>query len=103
MNYLLDRTGGENMQGKVIYNEQEQSGNYVWTGIPSYMTDNFKATFGDEAEFIASYALTLILEKHPHDADYFQTFKYIYPNGEAVKFWLINDIDHSTALMPSEH
>ena len=28
------------MLGKIIYNEQEQSGNYKWLGIPSYMTAN---------------------------------------------------------------
>lgn len=91
------------MQGKIIYNEQEQNGSYVWTGIPSYMTANFKATFGDEAELIAFTAVALILETHPHDADYFQTFKYLYPNGKAVKFWLINDVDHYTALLPSDY
>lgn len=91
------------MKGTVIYNEQEQSGDYVWTGIPTYMTANFKATFGDEAVLVASAALALILEKHPHDADYFQTFKYKYPNGKAIKFWLINDVDHWTALLPSDY
>lgn len=95
--------GGTIMLGKVIYNEQEQSGNYVWTGIPSYMTNNFKSTFGDEAELIAFTAVALILEKHPHDADYFQTFKYLYPNGKVIKFWIINDVDHYTALLPSDY
>lgn len=96
-------TGGEDMRGKVIYDEQEQSGSYVWAGIPSYMTKNFKATFGDEAELIASAAVVLILKKHPHDADYFQVFKYLYPNGKAVKFWVINDVTHFTALLPSDY
>ena len=30
------------MLGKIIYNEQEQSGDYKWLGIASYMTANFK-------------------------------------------------------------
>lgn len=91
------------MNGKVIYNEQEQNGRYVWTGIPSYMTANFKAVFGDEAELIASAAVAMILKNHPHDADYFQTFKYIWSDGEETKFWVINDEDHWTALLPSDY
>ena len=44
------------MLGKIIYNEQEQSGDYKWLGIASYMTANFKSTFGDCAEIIATTA-----------------------------------------------
>lgn len=91
------------LQGKVIYNEQEQSGNYVFTGIESYMTTEFKSTFGDEAELIAFTAVALILENHPTDADYFQTFKYVYPDNREIKFWIINDVTHYTALLPSEY
>lgn len=91
------------MKGKVIYNEQETSGNYVWTGIPSYMTKNFKATFGDDAELIASAAVALILKNHPHDADYFQTFRYVSPDGKETKFWIINDVEYFTALLPSDY
>lgn len=91
------------MRGKIIYNEQENSGDYVWMGIPSYMTQNFKDTFGEDAEEIALIAVALILKNHPHDADYFQSFKYLYPNGEVIKFWIINDIDHYTVLLPSDY
>lgn len=91
------------MRGKVIYDEQEQSGSYVWAGIPSYMTANFKSAFGDDAELIASAAVALILEKHPYDADYFQTFRYIFPDGAETRFWIINDVDHYTALLPSDY
>ena len=91
------------MQGRIIYNEQESSGDYVWVGIPLYMTRNFKDTFGDEAEEIAFNAVALILKNHPHDADYFQTFKYIFPSGKAVRLWIINDVEHYTALLPSDY
>lgn len=91
------------MKGKVIYIEQEQSGGYVWTEIPSYMTATFKDTFGDEAELIASTAVKLIIKNHPNDADYFQAFKYVWPDGEETKFWIINDEDHWTALLPSDY
>ncbi len=91
------------MLGKIIYNEQEQSGNYKWLGIPSYMTANFKSTFGDYAEIIAAVAVRMILEKHPNDADYFQTFRYVWPDGKKTKFWIINDVTHYTALLPSDY
>lgn len=91
------------MLGKIIYNEQEQSGDYKWLGIASYMTANFKSTFGDCAEIIATTAVKMILEKHPNDADYFQTFCYVWPNGKKTKFWIINDVTHYTALLPSDY
>lgn len=91
------------LQGKVIYNEQEQRGKYKFTGIESYMTAGFKATFGDEAELIAFTAVALILENHPDDADYFQTFKYVYPDDKEIRFGIINDISHYTVLLPSEY
>lgn len=91
------------MHGKIIYDEQEVNGSYVWTGIPAYMTAGFKSVFGDDAELIVSIAVALILKKHPHDADYFQTFRYILPDGAETRFWIINDVDHYTALLPSEY
>lgn len=91
------------MQGKVILNEQESNGNYIWIGVPPYMTCGFREKFGDEADEILIASIALILKHHPADADYFQTFRYKYPNGEEIKFWVINDIDHITALLPSEY
>lgn len=26
-----------------------------------------------------------------------------YPDGKKVKFWIINDVSHYTALLPSEY
>ncbi len=91
------------LQGTIIYNEQERSGKYEWNGIPTYMTCGFRETFGDEADEILVASIAIILKNHPADADYFQTFRYKYPDGEEIKFWVINDIDHITALLPSEY
>lgn len=91
------------LQGKIIYNEQEQSGKYEWTGVPIYMTCGFREIFGNEADEILIISIALILRYHPADADYFQTFRYKYSDGEETKFWIINDIDHITALLPSEY
>lgn len=91
------------LKGKVIINEQEQEGSYTWTEIDSYMTRGFQECFKDEAIPIAFTAVQLILEKYPNNADYFQTFKYVYPDGKEIAFWIINDIDHYTVLLPSEY
>lgn len=91
------------MQGIIIYNEQEESDEYVWKGIPIVMTPNFKATFGCEAVLVMAIALEMIMENHPCDANYFQTFRHVSPNGKETEFWMINDIDHATALLPSDY
>lgn len=86
------------LNGKVVINPQEQEGNYCWTDIPS-----FSHRFGEDAPLIAFTAVALILENYPNNADYFQTFYYEFPDGEKVKFWIINDVTHYTALLPSEY
>ena len=91
------------LNGKVVINPQEQEGNYCWTDIPSYKTQGFSHRFGEDAPLIAFTAVALILENYPNNADYFQTFYYEFPDGEKVKFWIINDVTHYTALLPSEY
>lgn len=91
------------LNGHVILNNQEQEGNYRFTGIRQYMTAAFKSTFGNEAESIIFTAIALILEKYPHNADYLQTFDYIKSDGTSIRFWIINDIDYLTALLPSDY
>lgn len=41
------------------------------------MTCGFKNIFKEDAEAIAFTALALLLEKYPHNADYFQTLTNI--------------------------
>lgn len=91
------------LKGKVYINEQEKRGNYTFTGVGQYVTCGFGDIFGKEAPEVALTALALILEKYPDNADYFQTFEYHRENGEIVRFWCINDVDHITFLLPEEY
>lgn len=91
------------LQGKITLNKQEESGTYKWDGIPTYMTCGFREKFGDEADEILIASIALILKKYPNNANYFQTFRYLYPDSREIRFWVINDIDHITALLPSEY
>ena len=91
------------LKGRVYINEQEESGDYIFTGIGQYMTRGFQAAFKEEAGAVAFSALALILEKYPDNADYLQTFEYRYGNGERKRFWCINDVEHITFLLPEEH
>lgn len=91
------------LKGKVILNEQETEGNYDFSITEKYMTKGFQDTFGNEATQIAFIAISLIMEHYPTNADYFQTFRYIYPDGAESKFWIIHDMDHYTVLLPSEY
>lgn len=91
------------LQGKVIYNEQEQSGNYTFTNMDSFMTAGFEATFGEEAKLIAFVAITTIHKKHLKDANKLQTFKYIYPDSTEKTFFLVNFKNYCTFMLPSEY
>lgn len=91
------------LEGRLILNEQETSGNYDFSITENYMTRGFQNTFGDMAVLMASTAVHMIIETYPGCADYFQTFQYEYPSGEIVKFWCIHDEDHYTFLLPSEY
>lgn len=91
------------IKGKVYINEQEDSGNFIFTGSRQYMTCGFRNTFGKEAEAVAFTALALILEKYPDNADYLQTFEYRYGDGKYIRFWCINDVDVITFLLPEEY
>ena len=79
------------VRGRVYINEQEESGNFIFTGIRQVMTA------------VAFTALALILEKYPDNADYLQTFEYRYDSGKTVSFWCINDVDVLTFLLPEEY
>ena len=91
------------VRGRVYINEQEESGNFIFTGIRQVMTCGFQNTFGEEARAVAFTALALILEKYPDNADYLQTFEYRYGDGKCIRFWCINDVDVITFLLPEEY
>lgn len=91
------------LSGKVLINEQEDTGDYDFSITEKYMTAGFQNTFGSEAEQIAFTAVSLIMEKYPHEADYLHTFQYVFPNGKATDFWIIHDHDYYTVLLPEEY
>lgn len=91
------------LKGKVILNVQECTGNSDFSIQKRYMTAGFQNVFGNESRQIALTAIRLIMETYPHDADYLQTFKYVYPDGSETAFWIIHDGDHYTLLLPDEY
>lgn len=91
------------LSGKVLINEQEDTGDYDFSISEKYMTTGFQNAFGKEAVQIAFTAVSLIMEKYPSEADYFQTFQYVYPDGKTTDFWIIHDCDYYTVLLPEEY
>lgn len=91
------------LSGKVLINEQEDTGDYDFSISEKYMTTGIQNAFGKEAVQIAFTAVSLIMEKYPNEADYFQTFQYVYPDGKATDFWIIHDCDYYTVLLPEEY
>lgn len=91
------------LSGKVLINEQEATGDYDFSISEKYMTTGFQNTFGKEAVQIAFTAISLIMEKYPHKADYFQSFQYVYPDGKTSDFWIIHDQEYYTLLLPEEY
>lgn len=91
------------LNGKVIINEQETTGNYDFSISDKYMTTGFQNTFGMDATQIAFTAVSLIMETYPDSADYLQTFQYIYPDGKVIDFWIIHDQSYYTVLLPDEY
>lgn len=91
------------LSGKVLINEQEDTGDYDFSISEKYMTTGFLNTFGEEATQIAFTAVSLIMEKYPHKADYFQSFQYVYPDGKTSDFWIIHNQEYYTLLLPEEY
>lgn len=91
------------LKGKVILKEQECTGNYDFSMTEHYMTAGFLDTFGAEAVTIASTAISLLIKTYPDNADYFQTFKYVYSDDEETGFWIIHDLERFTVLLPEEY
>lgn len=66
---------------------------------PIYMTRGFLNTYGKNADAISMEALEKIkAERVPYGADYLQIVKY---NDKT--FWIIDDTNHITVLMPEEY
>lgn len=79
---------------------QECSGQYLFSG-KVYMTRGFISEFKEAAGIIAAESLERILLERAYcldGADYLQVFEYC-----GVHFWVIDDVDHVTVLMPEEY
>jgi len=63
----------------------------------------FVKVFGKEAMTIAVTAFEMIRERYGREANYMFVFDYEYPNGDAVRFWIKNDYEAVTVLLPCEN
>ena len=83
---------------KIQLNEQEVIGNYKFDGFP-VMTRGFQARFRKLAPVIARKTLMLIKQRAREiGADYFQVAKF-----SNTTFWIIDDVEHITFLLPEEY
>lgn len=82
--------------------EQEMKGNYKFNGIP-VMTRGFSEKFGIFTPLVITETMQQIYKLVNADiADYFQV-AIANLDGQRVKFYIIDDIDHYTFLLPEEY
>ena len=88
---------------RVTLKEQEQTGTYKFDGQIVY-TRGIEAEFGDLIfKVIAdTYKLIHSLVKE-NKADYFQVAVAESKDGKRVKYYIIDDVDHVTFLLPCEY
>ena len=90
-----------NQLNSLILIPQECGGDYQFS-VPMYMTRGFNDRFGDDqATLIAIAALKKVIKERVRSqdgADYLQVLKYA-----GVRFWLIDDVDHLTVLLPENY
>ena len=88
---------------KITLKEQECTGTYKFNGQIVY-TRGIEAEFGDLVfKIIAdTYKLIYPLVKE-NKADYFQVAVAEFENGRKIKYYIIDDIDHVTFLLPCEY
>ena len=90
------------LSGTIHMCEQEKVDILNYAGILQLMTVGFGKVFGREAVTIALNAYDMIIERYGEKADFMQVFDYEFPDGEEVRFYIMNDEDHWTVLMPDE-
>ena len=78
---------------------QEKTGDSKFDS-PIYMTNGFQTAFTTKAALVVNAAITEIqrLVNSKEGADYFQSFI-----ADHIKFWVIDDGDHITFLLPEEY
>lgn len=83
---------------KITVKPQEENSNSKFDG-KLVATTNFLDTFGNDAFILAVQALAIIrTEIVPQGADYLQVCE-----NNGTTFWLIDDGDHITALLPEDY
>lgn len=87
----------------VTLQKQECQGKYKFNSQLLY-TKGFEAEFGESVLYVILTTLRLIHQIVAQDkADYFQVAFAENTQGEKVKFYVIDDIDHITFLLPYEY
>ena len=84
------------------YGEDDYIHIVKYTDIMQLITIGFGTVFGDEAVTIAFEAYGMIIDKYGENAAWMQIFEYEFPEGDRVRFYIINDENHWTVLMPEE-
>lgn len=79
----------------IILKEQECEGTSKFDS-DMYMTKGFMNTFGDN--FVEVIFKTMDLIKKRPNTDYFQV-----ATCDGITYWIIDDIDHITFLLPDEY
>ena len=88
---------------KVTLEKQECTGTYKFNGQIIY-TKGIEIEFGDDVLQVVFNTLIFIRTLVSQNiADYFQVAYAEKSNGEKVKFYIIDDIDHITFLLPDEY
>lgn len=86
---------------KIILQDQEVCGNCSFSGAIVY-TKAFGEVFKEQTTKIILASMSLIFERVRRGiADYLQVFT-VETNTGIIKFWVIDDNDHITFLLPSD-
>lgn len=88
---------------QITLQKQECKGKYKFNSQLLY-TKGFEAEFGYNVLYVITATLRLInCLVAQNVADYFQVAFAENIDGEKVKFYVIDDVDHITFLMPYEY
>ena len=90
------------LTGTIHMCEQEKVDILNYAGILQLMTAEFGKVFGREAVTIALNTYDMIIDRYGENAEFMQVLDYEFPDGEKVRFYIMNDEDYWTVLMLDE-
>ena len=90
------------LSGTIHMYDQEEIDILNYADILQLIAVGFGKVFGKEAVTIALNAYDMIIERYGENANFMQVFEYEFPDGEKVRFYIMNDGDRWTVLMPDE-